>query len=181
MLVFTNPASGAVGQAAAYTAAVLDLLGDRDPMVVLRDTPQALVRAIHGLSPEALKRAEEPGKWSIAQVLRHLADADIVWAWRLRLILAQDRPTLTGYDQDLWAEKLGYAEADPAESIEDFQIIRRSNLRLLERATPTDLDRVGVHAERGEESARHLVRLYAGHDLLHLRQIARIASSIDAA
>jgi uncharacterized damage-inducible protein DinB len=179
MSVFTNPASGAADQAAAYVAAVLDLLGDRDPMTVLRETPEALVGAIHGLSPERLRTPEQPGKWSIAQVLRHLADAEVVWAWRMRLILAQDRPTLTGYDQDLWADRLGYADADPAESLADFTVLRRSNLRLLDRATPADLDRVGLHSERGEESARHLRRLYAGHDLLHLNQIARIRKVVE--
>jgi hypothetical protein len=55
-----------------------------------------------------------------------------------------------------------------------FAVLRRANLRLLERASPVDLKRVGVHAERGEESLEHLWRLYAGHDLLHLRQIERV-------
>ena len=107
-------------------------------------------------------------------VLRHLADTDVVWGWRMRLILAQDRPPITGFDQDLWAERLDYANADPNESLESFVVLRRDNLRLIERATSEDLARVGVHAERGEESAGYLVRLYAGHDLLHLNQIDRI-------
>ena len=102
-------------------------------------------------------------------MLQHLADSDLVWGWRVRLILAHDRPTITGYDQDLWAERLRYELADPAESLATFDALRRANLRLLEGATAADLARVGVHAERGEESVVHLVRLYAGHDLLHLR------------
>jgi hypothetical protein len=96
----------------------------------------------------------------------------------MRLILAQDRPVLTGYDQDQWANRLRYAEADPAEAVEQFVVLRRGNLRLLERATPEDLRRVGVHAERGEETVDHLRRLYAGHDLLHLRQIERIRAAV---
>ena len=111
-------------------------------------------------------------------VLRHLADTDVVWGWRMRLILAQDRPPITGFDQDLWAERLDYANADPSESLETFAVLRRDNLRLIERATPDDLKRVGVHAERGEESAGYLVRLYAGHDLMHLAQITRIARAV---
>jgi hypothetical protein len=118
------------------------------------------------------------GKWSIAQVVRHLADAEIVWAWRLRLILAQDRPELTGYDQDRWSARLGYERADAGESLELFSTVRRSNVRLLERATAADLKRVGVHSERGEESLEHLRRLYAGHDLLHLRQIERVRRAV---
>ena len=178
MSVFTNPASRAPQDAAAYVAAVLDLVGDRDPLAILRATPEALRRAIDGVTLRQLRQPERPGKWSIVQVLRHLADAEVVWAWRMRLILAQDRPVLTGYDQDLWADRLGYADADPAESLEEFTVIRRGNLRLLERATPEDLRRVGMHAERGEESVEHLQRLFAGHDLLHLRQVDRIRAAV---
>ena len=178
MSVFTNPASGAPGHAAAYVAAVLDLLGDRDPLAVLRATPDALRRSIDGLTLEQLRRPEQPGKWSIVQVLQHLADSEVVWAWRMRLILSQDRPVLTGYDQDQWADRLRYAEADPADALEEFVVLRRGNVRLLERARPEDLRRVGVHAERGEETVDHLRRLYAGHDLLHLRQIDRIRAAV---
>src|SRR5688500_11975889 len=105
MSVFTNPASTAPADAAAYVAAVLDLVGDRDPLAVLLDTPEAVRRAIHGLTLQELRAPERPGKWSIVQVLQHLADAEVVWGWRMRLILAQDRPVLTGYDQDRWAER----------------------------------------------------------------------------
>jgi hypothetical protein len=178
MSVFTNPAAGAAGQAAAYVAAVLDLLGARDPMDVLSATPAALRRAIDGLPPAALRTPEREGKWSITQVLRHLADSDLVWGWRVRLILSQDRPTITGYDQDAWAARLHYEDADPAESLRTFEVLRRDNLRLVARAAPPDLQRVGVHAERGEESLEHLRKLYAGHDLLHLRQIERIRAAI---
>ena len=178
MSVFTNPATGAAAQASAYVAAVLDLLGDRDPAAVLRETPAALRRAIDGLSPAQLKQPEREGKWSVGQVLRHLADSEVVWGWRLRLILAQERPTLTGYDQDAWAARLRYDEADPAESLQVFEVMRRDNLRAIGGAAPGDLQRVGVHSERGDESLEHLHRLYAGHDLLHLRQIERIRAAI---
>ena len=178
MSVFTNPSSGAAGSAAAYVNAVLELVGDRDPLEILRRTPEALRVAIVGLPREKLRQPEREGKWAIVHVLQHLADSDIVWAWRMRLILAQDRPTLTGYDQDLWADRLRYDEAAPGDALELFDVLRRSNLRLIERATPEDLARVGVHAERGEESLGHLRRLYAGHDLLHLRQIERIRQAV---
>ena len=174
MSVFTNPASGAAGYAAAYVAAVLDLVGDRDPLSVMRETIDVLPQAIAGLSPQQLRQPERPGKWSVAQVLQHLADSEIVTAWRIRLILAQDRPPLTGYDQDLWADRLGYADADPQAALELFTVVRRANLRLHERATPEDLNRGGLHVERGDESIGHLRRLAAGHDLLHRRQIERI-------
>ena len=178
MSVFTNPSSRAAADAAAYVDAVLALVGDRDPLDVLRATPAALERAVAGLSLDEMQRPERPGKWSIAAVLQHLADSDVVWAWRMRLILAQDRPAITGYDQDLWADRLRYLEADPVEALDTFRVLRRGNLRLLERATPDDLARVGVHAERGEETLGHLRNLYAGHDLLHLNQIARVRAAV---
>jgi hypothetical protein len=173
--VFSNPAGRSIENARAYVAAVLDLLGNRDPLDVLRATPAALERTVNTLSAEQIRRPEAPGKWAIRDVLQHLADSELVWAYRVRVVLAQDRPPLSGYDQDLWFQRLGYDKSDPREAINEFQILRRANLRLLERASPADLKRVGVHAERGDESLDHMIRLYAGHDILHLRQIERIA------
>jgi len=178
MSVFTNSANGASENASAYVTAILELLGDRDPVAVLQETPAALLQAIHGLSPQQLRRPEREGKWSIGQILQHLADAEVVWAWRMRLILAQDRAPLTGYDQDLWAQRLHYEEADPSDAIEMFTVLRRSNLRLVARATPAELKHVGVQVERGEESLERLRRLYAGHDLLHLQQLDRVRRSL---
>jgi len=178
MSVFSNTSNDAPEERAKYAGAILELLGTREPVSVLRDSPAVAGGAIARLTPAQLRTPEAPGKWSIAQVLRHLADSDVVWGWRMRLILAQDRPPITGYDQDLWADRLHYADADPAESLDTFRVLRRDNLKLIERATPEDLKRVGVHSERGEESAGYLMRLFAGHDLLHLRQIERIKRAV---
>jgi hypothetical protein len=180
MSVFTNPASSSKENARAYTAAVVDLVGERDPLEVLRKTPVALERAIRGLTGRQLSKREAPDKWAIRHVVRHLADSEVVWGWRLRMVLTHDRPPITGYDQDLWAARLGYNEADVRESLVEFAALRRGRLRLLKRVIPSDLDRVGVHAERGEESVRHMLRLYAGHDVLHLNQIERIKSLLRA-
>jgi hypothetical protein len=174
MSVFSNPASRSAADAADYIEAVLGLLGPNDPLEVLERTPAALRRLREGMSEREVAMAEAPGKWSVRHVLRHVADSEVVWGWRLRLVLAQDRPALTGYDQDLWADRLLYDQADPDEALEEFAILRRGHLQLLGRVPRDALLRVGVHAERGEESVAHMTRLYAGHDLLHLRQLARI-------
>jgi uncharacterized damage-inducible protein DinB len=179
MSVFTNSASRSIEQARAYTSAILELLGTRDPIDVLERTTDALRTAIAGVSAAELSQPEAPGKWSMRHVVQHLADSDLVWAYRVRLVLAQDRPSLTGYDQDLWADRLHYDRLPIDEGLDRFAVLRRSNLRLLAEATPADLQRVGVHAERGEESVALMIRLYAGHDLLHLRQLARIRSAVE--
>jgi hypothetical protein len=178
--VFTNPASSTAEETAAYTAALLDLLGARDPLAVLRQMPPELERACAGLSAEQLTKPEAPGKWSVRHVLQHLADSELVGGFRFRMVLAHDRPHLAGYDQDLWVDRLHYDGADANEALEEFKLLRRSNVRVLAGATREDLQRVGLHAERGEESLERLMRLYAGHDLLHLRQIARIRQAVTA-
>jgi len=179
MSVFTNAASRSVEQAHDYTAAILDLLGSREPMDVLTRTADALRSAIAGLSDAQLSQPEAPDKWSMRQVVQHLADSDLVWGYRVRLVLAQDRPPLNGYDQDLWAQRLHYEQAPIDEALDQFVVLRRGNLRLLTQASGDDLRRVGVHAERGEESVQHMMRMYAGHDLLHLRQLARIRQAVE--
>jgi uncharacterized damage-inducible protein DinB len=181
MSVFTNSASSSPAETAAYVQALLDLIGDRAPLPILQGTAAAALDRIDDLSPAQLVRPERPGKWSIRHVLQHLADSELVWGWRLRLVLAQDRPRITGYDQDLWAERLGYEHADPLQAADDFATLRDANLRLLSHVGPAELERTGVHEERGEESIAHMMRLYAGHDLLHLDQIDRIRAVVTAA
>jgi hypothetical protein len=169
-------ASGSITppQAAAYTQALLDLLGNKNPLHILRDTPDALRTAIERVPPVQLSHPEAPGKWSTRQVIQHLADSELVAAFRLRLVLAQDRPALTPYDQDLWAHRLRYQEVDIQDAMDQFSVLRRTNLRYWNSITSAELARVGLHAERGEESLEHMRRLYAGHDLAHLHQLARI-------
>src|SRR5262245_25301736 len=174
MSVFTNRHSRSPEQAREYTTAIVGLLGDRDPLDVLRATPERLRHAIAGLSVDQLSALEAPGKWSIGQVVRHLADCEIVWGWRIRLVLAQDRPPITGFDQDAWADRLHYSTAPVDEALEEFAALRRTHVRLMSSTTDADRARVGVHAERGEESVAHMMKMNAGHDLLHLRQIDRI-------
>lgn len=180
MSEFANSFPDAVAQADAYVAAILAALGSRDPMELLAETPTVLRTAVAGLTPEQDGTPERPGKWSVRQVVQHLADSDVVGAFRFRMVLAHDAPELPGYDQDLFAERLRYQDTDLATALDDFEFLRNLNLRLLRRATPEDMKRVMRHAERGDEPLAHMIKLYAGHDVVHLRQIARIRQAIGA-
>lgn len=161
-------------QVDAYIQAILDSAGERAPVEILRETVPAIEGLVAGLTDEQVTRPEAPGKWSMRDVVQHLADSELMGGVRLRLVLAQDRPRLTGYDQDLWADRLRYREVPLQDALEQFALLRRLNLRLWAALSDSDLERVGVHGERGEESLGLMRRLYAGHDAAHLRQLERI-------
>lgn len=180
MSELTSRYSDAVAQARTYVAALLAVLGSRDAVEVLAETPDALRVAVAGLSAGQDGTPERAGKWSVRQVVQHLADSELVASFRFRMILAHEAPELPGYDQDLWAERLRYEESDIPTALQDFTTLRRANLRLFRRATPDDLRRMMHHAERGDESLEHLMRLHAAHDLVHRRRIARIRAAIGA-
>jgi uncharacterized damage-inducible protein DinB len=174
MSIYTNPASGSREDAEEYIRALVDLLGNQDPLAVLRETPAAVRQLARGLTAEELRAPETEGKWCVAEVLQHLADSELVWGYRLRRTLAEDHPPLRGFDQDLWASRLRYADADAEQALEMFGALRAANVSLLEGATNEDLQRCGEHEERGDESIAQMMQLYAGHDLVHRRQLARI-------
>ncbi len=154
-----------------YIARILANVGDRDAWEVLASTATRLRELVAGQPPEALAHKPAPSRWSTKQILAHLADAEIVAAWRVRSILATDNHPLQAFDQDEWARAFRYEDTDPAESLETFEVNRRSLLALLRRVDPSRREHAGLHEERGRETIAHLVRLYAGHDLNHLRQI----------
>lgn len=176
-MTFSNPAGSAAASAAAYTRALLDLLGERDPVAVLAELAGWLDRRLAGVPEAAARRPEAPGKWSVADVVQHLADSELVLGFRMRMILTEDRPPLQGYDQDKWAATLRYPDVPLAEARAQLDALRAANLRVLRRLGPAELDRVGMHSERGPESLGHLIRLMGGHDLVHRRQIERVLGS----
>jgi hypothetical protein len=175
--VFSNRAGRSPEQAVAYARAVLALLGDRDPLAVLDGLMPALRGLVADLSEADLRRPEAPGKWSIAQVVDHLADEELVDAYRYRSVVAEDEPPLRGWDQDRWMARLRTGAADLDTMLAELAALRGRNLRLLRTLTPAELQRVGRHVERGPESVALIMRLHAGHDLVHRRQIARIRAS----
>jgi hypothetical protein len=161
-----------------YTDNLVALVGADAPLDVLGQTPELLRLRIETLNERQRTTPEKPGKWSVRDVVQHLADSELVGGFRFRMILAHEEPPIPGYDQDLWSDRLRYRDVPIAEALADFTAIRAANLRMLRRARPEDFERAGIHSERGRETLAFLVRLYAGHDRAHLRQIERIAGAV---
>lgn len=169
------------GDSPEYIPALLAYLGEGDPMEVFAQTDAALRKATAGISDSRLRAPEKPGKWSVIEVVQHLADAEFALAVRYRAALAEPGGPVIGFDQDKWCEALNYAEADLNDALEQFQALRRLNLRLL-RNTSADQRRSAhiQHNQRGKETLEDMMRLYAAHDLYHLHQIERIKKAIGA-
>ncbi|MCI0692332.1 DinB family protein [candidate division KSB1 bacterium] len=174
MASFSNPASQAKENAAAYVKLLMDLLGDRDPFEVQSQQLATLQAELAGIDEATLRRPEKPGKWSIMQVVQHLADTELVYRYRTRMILAHPTPEIQGYDQDLWATELKYNEMELNEALEQVRVLRSANLKMLRGLNEAQMERIGMHSERGPESVRKILQMLAGHDILHLNQIRRI-------
>jgi hypothetical protein len=159
----------------AYRTRVLSYLGDEEPIGVQRATPSELDRRLRDVAPEDLIRRPAPEKWSIAEIVAHLADAELAMGWRVRNMLANPGVALTWWDEAAWAERLGYAQQDASLSAGVFRALRESNLRLLASIPRARwVECYGVHEVRGRQTVEEFVRLEAAHDLNHLRQIDRI-------
>jgi DinB superfamily len=180
-MTFANPADNAAAAAAGYTRAILEVLGNRDPLIVAGELIPWLERRTAGLDDAILRRPEAPGKWSALEVVQHLADTEVVYAWRTRQILTLDQPAIQGYDQDAWARVLSYGAADLSVALGQLRGVRTANLALWRSLTPAQLARVGVHSERGPESLDLIIRMMGGHDLVHRRQIDRVLSAAGVA
>lgn len=154
----------------------LTALEGRDPLESMRKAPKRLRKLLKGLSRKQLTRRPAEGKWSIKEVLAHLADGEVVLGARIRMVAAMDRPVIIGYDQDALVERLAYEKVDVEELLANFAAVRAINVALLERLPDDVFAQVGLHNERGEESLATMVFMYAGHDRLHEQQIVRLRS-----
>ena len=163
-----------------YIARIIANVGTEDPMQVLATTPSRIGALIAGRSDDDLRWTPAADRWSIAAIVTHLADAEIVTGYRLRMILANPGTPIQPFDQNQWASAFNYSGQDAFSSLTTFNAVRTSTMRLLDGLDEAKLEHYGMHAERGKETVRHLIRLYAGHDLNHLRQIERLIETIDA-
>jgi tRNA-binding protein len=166
---------------AEYSARLMSYAADTEPRDVLATTAARIGALIAGRSADDLRWSPSPGRWSIAQIVTHLSDAEIVAAYRFRMILAHPGTPIQAFDQNDWAREMHYESRDAHASLALFTAVRRSLLSLVRSLADDQLDRYGMHAERGQESVRALISLYAGHDLNHLGQIERLLAERGAA
>ena len=130
----------------------------------------AVAEALLKITPEEMDANPGPGRWSVRDIIHHLADSEMTAAVRLRLLLAQDRPTIHGYDQEEFARRLYYDRPHEV-SLELFQIVRQSTAEILDRLTPAEWVREGTHTEAGPYGVEAWLKTYSGHAHKHARQI----------
>ena len=154
-------------------------LGDRDARHVIKESPERITAIAETLGPEGLERSTAPGKWTAREILCHLADCELVFAYRLRQTLAQDHHEIQPFDQDQWARRYGCYTAQAA--LAAFTALRTWNALLIDSVSEADFEKPVTHPERGAMTFRTIVETMGGHDLNHRRQLESIASQASAA
>jgi DinB family protein len=152
-----------------------DFLDGRPIDEILGSTADTVARYLDAIGPGRIALPPAPGKWSAAEIVCHLADCEIVFAFRFRQTLADDGPTIQPFDQDRWAAR--YSGVPAAEALAAFSALRNWNLRLIRDALPGAVSRMMTHPERGTMTFQSVVETMAGHDLNHLAQLERLAGS----
>jgi hypothetical protein len=164
-----------------YIQRILGHVEGQDAIKVQRGTAAKLKKLIQRLTPKELKWKSEAGKWSIAEILAHLADAEIVASWRMRSVLGANGTAIQAFDQDSWASVFQYGKRDAKQSLEVFRVLRENNLAMLKGLPRESWDNYGMHSERGKETIAHLARMFAGHDTNHVLQVEGIVSQLKSA
>jgi len=160
--------------AAQYTTRIVGYTEGKKPLAIQAATAKKLERLIKGVPTAKLRKRPGPDKWSVSEIVAHLADAELVGAFRMRFILGSPGTPIPAYDQNAWLISGHYDKRDPRTSVALFKAIREANLALLKSLKPEQWKHYGQHAERGQESIEHMVRMFAGHDLNHIMQIENI-------
>jgi hypothetical protein len=159
-----------------YLSRIRDLVNAGDPLLAQAQSPDLLAQLLAGVSIDQLTTRPAPGKWSVAEILAHLAEDEIATAWRYRQMVEHSGITLPGFDQDLWAKLGNYPARQPEESLSLFRHLRNANLQFLGSLTAGQWDCFGIHTERGRITVRELAAHMAGHDANHIEQIRGILS-----
>jgi uncharacterized damage-inducible protein DinB len=159
----------------AYIRKTDNYRAGRDPIALMKAAPAKFARAVAGLSTSQMRRRPAREKWSIAEIIGHLYDTEVVYGYRYRLSLCQPGLPIQGYDQARWVVELRHRDrAKVKRLLERIRVAREGTLDLLRQVPRRNWERYGVHTERGKETVRRTMELIAGHDLNHLDQIKAI-------
>jgi hypothetical protein len=157
-------------------------LNGKDPIPVLTNTAGRLQALTAGLTDAQINASPAPRKWSICEIVAHLADCEIVFSFRLRQTLApslsQPHAIIQPFDQDAWAQRYAAYQFEPGVAL--FQAARNWNLLYLATVSQDDRHRRTTHPERGTMPFWTIVETMAGHDINHLQQIERLVASRSA-
>lgn len=157
-----------------YLDRIRSFASGNDPLATQRETPEVIARLIERVPEDRLKRRREPQKWSIVEIIAHLAEDELVTSWRYRQMLETPGCALGGFDQNLWEQLGKYGTWSVDEALGMFRHLRDANLRLLHNLSREQWQAFGIHAERGRITVHDLALHMAGHDRNHIEQIRRI-------
>ncbi len=160
-----------MASATNYQSQLLAYTEGKDPLAMQAEAPDVLAALISGADKSTLTARPVPGKWSVCEILAHLAEDELTSTWRYRQMIEDPGVALARFDQDLWARLGRYDSWTAAEALQMFRLLREANLRMLKALTPEQWECHGEHAERGRMTVRSLARHMAGHDLNHINQI----------
>ncbi|HET7440610.1 MAG TPA: DinB family protein [Terriglobales bacterium] len=158
-----------------YIQRILSNVEGKEPLAIQKETVKKIEKLVKTLSKKQLTTRPAPEKWSIAEILAHLADVELVAGWRMRLILSNNGAPIHAFDQDVWAQTFNYATRDPKSSLETLRVLRKNNLDLLDSVSKSLWENYGMHQERGKETVARIVSMIAGHDVNHLAQVEKIS------
>jgi len=157
-----------------YRKRMLDRLRGQNPLKLQAEASKKLERLLKGVPSGKLRKRPAPMKWSISEIVAHLADTELVAGFRIRMILGDPGTPVAAFDQDVWAVALHYDKRNARDSLAQFRTLRDANLKLYKSLSKEQWKHHGLHFERGEESVETIVQMMAGHDLNHIGQIERI-------
>jgi hypothetical protein len=160
-----------------YRNRMYQYIAGQNPLKLEAAAPARLAKLLKGVSRVVARKRPAPGKWSIAEIVAHISDTELVSGYRIRAILGQPGTAIIGFDQDAWVTALHYDKRDLKKSYEQYRALREANLALLKSLAPEQWKHAGIHNERGPESVETILRMMAGHDLNHFEQIERILAA----
>ena len=148
----------------------------KDPLAVVESTLPRVQAVIAALSADRIAQPIAPGKWTVHEIIAHLADCELVFQARCRWMMFEDNPTLISFDQDPWLTGWRREREPFAATLERYRVLRESTIRMFRAASGADLAKPGKHGQLGAMSSQGVMEVMAGHDLNHLGQLEAVAA-----